>query len=1419
GNTLGTHYVSGTGTGVCEVCHSQTSYYKKIGDGLTHPSATPGDCSTCHPHTKSLAPNCTGCHGFPPPAAPFSGTTATWNSDDGGGRATVGAHTTHASGGSPYVSGDCNSTCHVATNHLTDKLSANMGVKAATAAASTGVYKYSAVDNFDAWVGGTLAGNVSVVDDSCNNIVCHSPYYNNNAARSATPYPYQRYWVGQWDCYTCHPYDGTTASSRPTKDAIGSGSHPAHLGRGPLLGSFACAECHADNLALGVSHKNGTLEFDFDTDPYGATEVVSAALQPPTDGNTGAGHRAYATCRNVYCHSSVQTAAGGPLTGLPGEYATPAWGTTVGCGDCHQGTHTQVGEVTSGSHSAHRYSCSVCHYSTLTGICSHCHMPHSGGPPRSHVNGAIEVPMEQAVGPVTLNGTFDTDNNTLTDEGGAVPGAGYGQCTNVYCHSDARARKAGTATSVTYGTIRWGAGALTCESCHGSEVANALGAYAYGAPDYANGGTGTRSANSHGPHVAGGIACAACHNSVTADTDPASGWIFVASAPHADGNLDVEVAPTYDTNGATSNYDAATQTCAAVNCHGAGAPRWGGAVQCSDCHFRTAAAGGDRDDWVVTNGVVAAVSSDDWAATGHGRTGTAYPSGNPAAALAGPAADPSGCAYCHSFVGTAENPLVGHGQAANPFRLANRGVLARGATADGGWNDACLVCHMTGKGPYDPDGAAAGYGTKTATKKVDQNHYGAKHTDATKGGTFCWDCHDPHGDAQHYMVQGGPGVTAVSDGLYGLPVTRRPVTGFDVVGGTPPYSSSDLVNAGFTGLCQTCHTAASYYNQTTNTALSLHNGADATRCTVCHLHTKGFGAACTRCHGTDRTVAPTAPQVVWQNGTASGKTTAWGSHLQATTAETLNNESGGFDWTAQCNQCHTGHGGPVAVPLPPTAYTDGVGTPNLDMRTLLGINYTTTGGIHLGGTATSGSTEAELCWSCHYDQNLSDNAEFGVNNNVITGSMPYNYGTLSTWNATRKGSWWENEGTSTPATWSTAQTANPSFSYKNRTLQSMHAANLANPVQGLKPTSTLRCSYCHDVHDLNRASRTTGKGTYADTVSGPPYLRGTWKGNPYPEDGAPQNTTTYGNDFCYGPMPRSSATQSTACPAYTSGSPTSTGVPRNTLGGYQIDQNNGNITTGGSPAHLNPAVAGWQLSAQAGLCVLCHGDSVDTMNQFGNPADDWIGPLLSSANSSTASPNLSSNGHANAAIGGSGKTAPQASNIYDELIRNQTNKPFTKGATPYRAGAPALSLRQLTNVYRPSSFRSQWRGFNYPPYPNYRTKAYQYYNWGATADGATLDNQYHKFPCAKCHAPHAAKLPRLLTTNCLDVKHATWGSGYGVYGPAGTTNSYAPTWPISAENGSVNHLNNTAAQNCHRLPDKARFPNALGLGWNRVTPW
>jgi hypothetical protein len=48
-------YASATapGTGLCEVCHTATSFYRADGTGAAHYES---NCGVCHPHTRGFLP-------------------------------------------------------------------------------------------------------------------------------------------------------------------------------------------------------------------------------------------------------------------------------------------------------------------------------------------------------------------------------------------------------------------------------------------------------------------------------------------------------------------------------------------------------------------------------------------------------------------------------------------------------------------------------------------------------------------------------------------------------------------------------------------------------------------------------------------------------------------------------------------------------------------------------------------------------------------------------------------------------------------------------------------------------------------------------------------------------------------------------------------------------------------------------------------------------------------------------------------------------------------------------------------------------------------------------------------------------------------------------------------------------------------
>lgn len=579
-----------------------------------------------------------------------------------------------------------------------------------------------------------------------------------------------------------------------------------------------------------------------------------------------------------------------------------------------------------------------------------------------------------------------------------------------------------------------------------------------------------------------------------------------------------------------------------------------------------------------------------------------------------------------------------------------------------------------------------------------------------------------------------------------------------IVATTPltSYGANNTTHTTSIEVCEVCHstTTVHKYNQTA----TAHYSDD---CAACHKHGKAFAPPtdCALCHEQASTVAPTAPKIFNQTG-AVYRGAAYGNHLKGLKTDTF---SGSTDWEAQCSLCHPMHTGGVTIANNAT----------------MGINYAKTGGIHIGGTATTKTTQAEICWECH-DKAANAVSEWNANAQTATGSSPYNYGVLSSSN-------W------TTATWSSSRAQ---FAYKSGAIQSTHTANplvtdaaLTGAAYGYTETKNtvdqILCSNCHDVHEL---ALTTG-----DTAAGKPYLRGSWRGNPYEEDGAPRslyaNTTYFPDVGGWGAVPRGDVTQ-------------------RRLGGYWIDQNNAvpmtATTTGNGTAALNPTLT-WTVDQFGGLCALCHGGGnaswtaleVDGIDQKATEGL-WIG----------------ANGHANAVKGGTGATSANSANVFtarlgDTTIANNNPRQHYFGQVD-----PADSVAT-------SGFRST-DGLSYTP--NLTGGSPQMYNtdsWVVDETGATKESQYHKFSCSKCHNPHASRLPKLLITNCLDTVHNTWDNQFQLNASTGTAN-------VNREIAQW-----TSAQNCHRYSEsnnatttvpeyrasRTASPAGAGAGWNKVTPW
>ena len=130
------------------------------------------------------------------------------------------------------------------------------------------------------------------------------------------------------------------------------------------------------------------------------------------------------------------------------------------------------------------------------------------------------------------------------------------------------------------------------------------------------------------------------------------------------------------------------------------------------------------------------------------------------------------------------------------------------------------------------------------------------------------------------------------------------------------------------------------------------------------------------------------------------------------------------------------------------------------------------------------------------------------------------------------------------------------------------------------------------------------------------------------------------------------------------------------------------------------------------------------------------------------------------------------------------------------------------------------------------------YKWGySPIDNASAQSGYHKFPCSKCHTPHASILPRLMTSNCLDIgsgKTTIKNSAYAyptgglawntlTLGLQGLPTSYTGTndaWALSV----TCHADTDQAGNDTPIEGTAPGTPAANTfngakGWNRVTPW
>jgi hypothetical protein len=359
---------------------------------------------------------------------------------------------------------------------------------------------------------------------------------------------------------------------------------------------------------------------------------------------------------------------------------------------------------------------------------------------------------------------------------------------------------------------------------------------------------------------------------------------------------------------ADSSHYASTSTspCADCHAHTAGfAPS-----SCLGCHGVTGTETVDLGANFWKNGTTkATINTAEWTYSGHGRPSTSgnyNVTGHTAANFStSPSPGTSECLYCH-------DDAVSHKADTNPFRLrgvANSSGVTTGYDPNAAWNAPCLNCHNSAANyGVMPNGQAL----KKSTTFVDTAHDGSKHTGKpTLGGRFCWDCHDPHGDAVDTtgniaMIR--KQVQKVTDGTYGYlgaSGVARNVT-YTQFTGTSPGSGKAVENvttAGtdHVGICQACHGHnpgdtdwTKYWDRQgydQNTTPSAHNATSATSpyCISCHAHNKKFAGSgeCISCHA--------GPQGIRRNVMIEFSYT-WSHKRSASPARTVSN--------MDCGVCH-----------------------------------------------------------------------------------------------------------------------------------------------------------------------------------------------------------------------------------------------------------------------------------------------------------------------------------------------------------------------------------------------------------------------------------------------------------------------------------------------------------------------------------
>jgi predicted CXXCH cytochrome family protein len=984
-----------------------------------------------------------------------------------------------------------------------------------------------------------------------------------------------------------------------------------------------------------------------------------------------------------------------------------------------------------------------------------------------------------------------------------------------------------------------GGGALACDSCHGMPPS-----------------TDPRDKGSHLAHAPDGsdaTVCNACHpgaSSYTNSHQDGKGQLGFAGIAY--DNINAGNVRRYN-NGTVDIYNdadgfgiltglagdnTADGTCSTTGCHGASSPVWGsvGTVTCYTCHTGTEQTYKPQP----SAGTVNPINNAEYTTQGHGRTGSNYPTtGNPPAAF-DCTAPVSECYYCHS-----QSAAHVTKDANDPYRLGY-GADATGQKAGGAvgaWasntDGLCLKCHGS---TAERSGVTVAATVTVDAKTHSQANAGVRIGVWTVQNWKCVDCHDPHGDANIGMIRSGINApTAANDNnvttgagsdAKGTPLRTTNISAVTFTSQAGMAAGSYAISGGASrGICEVCH------NQTTLFSRTVDNtGTHAARtgnCVGCHSHTTGFkgaghaaGSGCMGCHDTAQGTGPTRREVKTEfNSTrqhGGNWTTITSPDCELCHQETTSDKivilkqwtaAGGYNPVTYdsankdtanvfCLSCHKGDAfaktltGGVApadvgqywVNTTSNSHND---TPSGTINTVPVLvksrsphgfpdtNMMKQDNVVGNRQTTYTNASPVACLECHPSHGSSiasptkaKGAAFSAQPTFTGGKMINSAEPALCWNchdATTPAKVRDYWGDTTTAGTHWTGTLNSQFGYKRRAISSTHEVNGAGTGN--------QCSICHNPHG---ASAT---GQYYS-----PMLRGSWMTSPYFEDRIGKLTTTT-HSAAYSGLtqsrlgPRVESTVAFNKPkALGNGYDNGAGTGQD---GYFIDENTFGVTgTATSTWTASPVTAKHLTGATdanfGGLCATCHSDATQSTGQAGT-----VAAMKTFLTSGITAGGLGQTGWGTQ-IHNTVKGWAQAGTTGDTV--NPTNNPAMHG---YPKSGTMTCYAYSTSC---SSAWATWKGYNWQGVPT-------------TVNQMTGANAIHQFPCSKCHTPHASVLPRLATSNCIDVGTVT--TSRKAHGTEAIWNYPAAPSQTGSPTGGVGML-------CH---NRQKTNTSTGGGWNKVTGW